>query len=990
MASVSGKSPNIQQQKMSVLAELLDSKWERQHQNEMEAHIYDSKNEEYLEARTASSFSKFLVHQAWLPSVFAGNMSGSSRAYSQALWRGCDLFCNKSQEVRRLLHVHVPYVGANLQSAEFRKHLQIQDSVSRKKILEHLKSWSSASQEEDDESFTTSIDHMSAVYDFLLGQARSDEIESIQEEFTGDGDPLLFVPNEYSMDNSRSTVDLPGKFLPVHSVCWRDPTGILHDFQKFNWKLPGNLPKVLSLHYNYDTALMKAFESVNVRTCPTIVSMFSLLKFNSSQSAMPDKDTLSNFTGISLFIVDVCVEQGLKGSYIRDNLKNSKVFPSSKRCWVSPDEICLFENDDPDRAKYFDDSDGIHFLQWPSQMTSGRKSEKFKSQYTLNNERKQNFLNHFQIPVFSSEVKVRTDYQMISPLEEMKGKLSIYIPLIQCFLLQNCPEHYACLENELGIADQLKSLQVFVAQDLKILYYIKNGDAIVNSSKAKKEVCSLSDEDGKAVIYISEKKKDKPPSFLFDPILELFMKGCLNGKEKDKFSDFLGYLFRCLPSTAEDLEEICEKYSLKLDRVIVKWFIPLKQQLLKEMSVEEDYDQTIVTNSVAITDGAITCAPTAPSDGKNAEVSQLTSWPPRAAVDPTASSGARKIQTSYNLSGSSKLNSQDVIGRDDLMEVMKDYTGGEEDGEKSQTSQGAMTKAVERNLGENAHFQKGGNSKIDGQGQNGRAPASFEHSDMPRDSSFVGGFPSSESARDDTKGARGSGLSDGSKDNAGLQEGHLDRRSPEHSLSHDGSHSKLKSSSWQAAVSPRKDISSQVVSSVVDIQGFVDQIGQTVDFPALELVEQEKDAESLLKISRWGEEYVFSVLKAHMELPNGRKIVDLSWINQEEETGFPFDIIVSLAEDNESEVVMGEGELASRSQESISTHKIYIEVKSTAAKEKAMFEISPNEIKFSEQKRGNYHVYIVYSAGLQCSRLFQLENLNLYLRHNSGKLMLII
>jgi len=987
VASVTRKSPDVQFEKMMDLAELLDSKWEKQHQNEMDALIYDCNNEEYLEATTASSFSKFLVHQAWLPSVSAGKCM---------LSQGCNLFYEKAQEVRRLLHVHVPYVKADLRSSGFRKHLRIQESVTRKKLLEYLMSWSSALQEDDDEDFTTSLDHMSAVYSFLLGQGRPDEMEFFQEEFADCEDPLIFVPNSYSMEGNRRSDDTQGKFLSVHSVCWWDPTTVLYDFQKFNWKLPKNLPKVLSLHYDNDLLIQKCFESVNVRVNPTVVSMFSLLKFNSSQSASPDKDTMRNFTSISLFIVEVCMEQGLGESYIRDNLKNSKVFPSSRRCWVSPDESCLFENDDPDLAKYFADSDGVHFLQWPAQMSSRERGGKFgKSQAVLNDERKKNFLKFFQIPYISGEVKVRTDFQMVLPLEGMKEKISIFVPLIQCFLQQKCPEHYQALLSESGIADQLKSLKVFVAQDLKILHYIEDGDKIVNSKKAKKEACSLSFEDGKPVIYVSEKKKDKPPTFLFDPILELFMKGCSNDKEKNKFRDFLNYLFRFLPSTPDELKEISDEYSLELDKLVEKWIIPqsLKPQLSKEKSVEEDRDQNIADDRyVFVTDPSITSAQAAPDDGKSGEAAQLTSWPPRAAVDPTASSGSSKPQTSYNLSGSSKLNSEDIISRDDLIEVMKDYAGDVEEGEKAQTHPGAVTKVAGRNLRVgSSHQQNDSSSRVDGQGQVSRASSSLEHSSMPKDSEVGrGGSHASEGTRDGRQSTPvRSGSTNGFQSFGEVRDGHQDGKFPEH----DGSHSRLKSSSWHAAVSPRKDVGSQVLSSVVDIQSFVDEIGQNIHLPSvLELVEQEKDEESLLKISRWGEEYVFSVLQARSELPSGKKIVELQWINQEKETGMPFDIIVTVAEDKEEneEVMEVEGELAAGSQENLSTRKIYIEVKSTAAKEKAMFEISPNEIKFSEQKRSNYHVFIVRSAGMRCSRLFQLENLSLYLRHNSGKLMLII
>ena len=1002
VASVRGMTVDDQRQKMKALAELLDDRWEKQHQNEMEALIYDSYNKEYLEAKTASSFSKFLVHQPWLPPKYIGGekaCSSQTTCSPQALFVGSKLFYDRSERVRSLLHVHVPYIDAELKSSDFRKHLKIQDVISKKDLLDHLVAWSTSSQEEEGGFFETSIEHMSSVYEYLLGETRGfrhreldTEAESIREAFTDDEIPLIFVPSGYSKEEpkSRTSRNVMGEFLSIHSVCWMDPTTVLHEYQKFNWNLPRNFPKILSLHYDYSETLKGIFEGMNVRVTPTITSMISLLKFNSSLSVHPDINTVRNFTSVLLYLVEACQEQHLKESYLRENLRNDKMFPSSKQVWVSPDDSCLLENDDTVLAKYFVDMEKVHFLQWPPRMASERKGGRHHPQYSYNEEKKESVLKVLQISSLSANVCVKTDFGMISAAaEEIKERLSLYTSLIQRFLFMNCPIQYHTLE-QLDIVSKLKNLQVFVATELKCIHYIEYEEERFMSPKSKTEACVLDyGEEDKPIIYVAGKKKDKPPIYLKDPILKLFMRDQSDADEKDVFSTFLGSLFGDLPSTSEEIDEIIENENLpELDDDVEKWVIPLplKHQMSKEKSVEEDFNEPMVQSDETVTVSASGTTSMSALEPDTSEPKALTSWPPRAAVERGSYGGATNSQSTFNIPVISKSNSSDVIGKDEVREVMKDYIEDEEDTEKGKRFyQGALATAVKDS--EIKDYQRNRDENV--------RHGPIQHSGDSRDTAPSGGI---------TRENKGEVAHAGE----GIRP---PQASPEHDFSHEGegqeksrTRSQLeqpvnqtnKSPSWQASVSPRKDMYPPGGASLVDIQDFVDQVGQRTTLPStIELVENEKDEESLLKISRWGEEYVYSVLLARGELPNGNKIVGLKWVNQENESGRPYDIEVVVREDKDNGVELmeemgAEAEQMEGIEDNSSIRTIFIEVKSTAAKEKSVFEISLNEIKFAEKKHRDYHLYRVYNAGLQSSRLFQLENLHLYLKQNSAKLMFII
>ena len=78
-------------------------------------------------------------------------------------------------------------------------------------------------------------------------------------------------------------------------------------------------------------------------------------------------------------------------------------------------------------------------------------------------------------------------------------------------------------------------------------------------------------------------------------------------------------------------------------------------------------------------------------------------------------------------------------------------------------------------------------------------------------------------------------------------------------------------------------------------------------------------------VGRWGECFVYNYLKHLKVLPNGVKITEVQWVNEETETGDPYDLTIVTE-----------------------TQEIwYVEVKATSSTNKELIPISWREIKFA-------------------------------------------
>ena len=81
------------------------------------------------------------------------------------------------------------------------------------------------------------------------------------------------------------------------------------------------------------------------------------------------------------------------------------------------------------------------------------------------------------------------------------------------------------------------------------------------------------------------------------------------------------------------------------------------------------------------------------------------------------------------------------------------------------------------------------------------------------------------------------------------------------------------------------------------------------------------------------------------------------WINDDKETGLPYDLIVTVQDE-----------------ERATTQKLYFEVKTTKTQGKSFFEMSPKEWMFGYEHRDNYIVLRVFGAFTEHPRVVRLTN----------------
>ena len=109
----------------------------------------------------------------------------------------------------------------------------------------------------------------------------------------------------------------------------------------------------------------------------------------------------------------------------------------------------------------------------------------------------------------------------------------------------------------------------------------------------------------------------------------------------------------------------------------------------------------------------------------------------------------------------------------------------------------------------------------------------------------------------------------------------------------------------------------------------------------VELLPDEGNQTSKEAVGRWGEWFVYNHLKQLKVLPNGIKIAEVQWMNENTETGDPYDLTI-VTETKE---------------------KWYVEVKATSSMNKDIFPISWKELKFAEKEGQRYLLYRLYNAG---------------------------
>ena len=881
---------------MSLLAEFLDQQWEAEYRQYTEARYYDGANENELGC-IPSSFQLSLTQLPWLP---AKPCATTPSFTPKPLYRGHELYDN-IQSIQNLLSIHVPYIGAEVKSPSFVNLLQIKGAIDATEIMCFLRQWSRSC--ETGMSFSTSITHMREVYCYLNSQIHFQDnftpAESIKEAIQEE--QLIFIPDTKS--SSENCVS-PGHFYSIHKVCWLDPTTVLYRAQNRNEQLPPDLPKVLQLHYHsHNQDIKQAFIALGAAEVPNVASLIALLKYISSTTPSPEVQHVEDFTKVAFQLVGACRSHKVQPSFVFNQLSKAKVFPTQNHKWVSLEEGVLFENNSPELAKRFKD-EGIHFLRWPKEVLHGKHRPPDQRNNQQNQELRAEFLQICKIPSFSTVVHTSVVPEgVVKPLNDYLIKLHHYVPLIQRFLMTYCVEEYALLKENTSIDEKLQHLSVFSVTSLQCVYSVSHdGKEISAPSAPSPQGCELEDGRDSAAIYIVDNKIKGIR--LVPALVKLFQ----NHVSTDKFEEFLKTLLLEDPTSDADKEDIANQYSLpQIPEGEPAWSTPMPDG--QQTYTEEDENS----------ESEMEESPEQSHDHEAApqEEGMLKSWPPRSAVD-LEEQPARKKRRKTAAWPPPEIESapSNMIGEEEVKWVqrkhMQHYPEMVVEGDPTSLDNPPSPVISSRHIDDFAHDQcetytvpqQMPDSPLD----NATKQSQYQH--PPLESSAYTPQP---------------------------QQGHTAKHSSVWKSIHPG------------------DFSDQGVADIASLMQKASLEGLGEHLPPLI---SEDDLLARKFIGRWGEEFVYTYLKTLGQLPDGRKIQSIQWLNEEVESLKPYDIVVH-----------------------VEAKELYIEVKSTSSSDKELVAVSWKELKFAEEQSENYQLYRVYNAGKASRQLCWLENLHGYLQN---------
>ena len=146
----------------------------------------------------------------------------------------------------------------------------------------------------------------------------------------------------------------------------------------------------------------------------------------------------------------------------------------------------------------------------------------------------------------------------------------------------------------------------------------------------------------------------------------------------------------------------------------------------------------------------------------------------------------------------------------------------------------------------------------------------------------------------------------------------------------------------------------------------------------LDTVSIESNREINDKTGRWGELFVYNILKEKYasEIENGS--VSVEWTNEINETGEPYDLKIVFYS------------TADQQDNNKTTREEYIEVKSTIHSNKESFPISLNELMFAKKKADSYKIYRIYNAFSNSPSYKIIYNLSTQLQAHTINIFMII
>ena len=891
--SVAKSAANHQQ--MENLLEMFDSMW-AEYAKYMHADVYDGANKNNLGHQLPSSFCHTLTSRQWLPAKKSKN---PSYCFENRYYASHELY-EDLPRIRRLLADHVPYIAVDLKS-DLVKVLKLKRDVQFEEMVRFLKEWKNVSQSKH--SFVASIDHMSEVYLYLRNQSQEFHVTQNLLDFISE-DEYIFVPQELKNNYSSDLVE--GKFYSIHKVCWRDSSTVLKELLSNKYDLPPDIPRPLSLYYisanktKFSDEMQSVFIHFGVSTEPNLAQRITTLSFVSSLSPVPGKNELQHFLSIFDVILRECKNNNLQQQFIQASLADKKVFPVQDG-WVSLRDRPL-ENDDENLYKIFKDIKGAHFLQWPAVPDNDKEIKAIRHDVT----------DMFKIPFLSHCIKTSVVPEFTELNYDLQTKLSIYVQIVQSYLMTKLPLHYKTMHEFSKTASELRC---YSAAKLDVTHALN--ETIYAPPVPTK--CEL-DESG-CILYVL-KTASNNKSVLVEPLCKLFLKnGALD--ERREFKSFIQDLLLRDPSTDEQKQDIMNHYCLHPVGNYEAWSLSLTTPQKQLPMVADDVIEWIDDPNATTEED---------SGSEKAEI-PLHCWPLNAGNPHSAESQGKRAP--YKASGANHYapSPEDVISAEDVQRTLNKYLKDDGTNGENNTCSNKEHREASQGLDDQYHNTRS-SSHVHIHAQNQIA----KHPTNPPDQSTDPAMVSISNDRN------------GSGPDWDVQPSHM--------------HTPSKAS--QSKIESPKQLHDPHVSKNVAVILKPLHIGTAIENILMPLA-ADSDLTTDKLIGEWGEKFVFLYLTQREQLPNGRRIKQLTWMNKDSESFKPYDLIIEDENGN----------------------TVYIEVKSTSGSQNQAA-VSWNELKFARKHSANYHVYRVYEAGNVSCNVSYVEGLSLYLDNNPTTLYLII
>ncbi|XP_056326181.1 uncharacterized protein wu:fj29h11 isoform X1 [Danio aesculapii] len=919
-------------QQRRALIHLLDTNWNsgERYGQLVSAQLLDADGGVLRNVR--SSFIHILTEFSWIP---AHRPMCSTVSYLQP--RNVYIF---STAVNRLLGAHVDYMHSEQTASEFTTAIGLRHSVCVEDMVGYLKRWCVKESEEPSEEpegadFSSTIDHIHALYSYLFNECSSGQLRDLFQRW-----PAVYI--EYNRDGDWSS----GRFYHLKEVCWCDPTGMFQRYRELIRRSDSGVqePRVLSPLYSTLQDMKSMFKALSVEPNPSMKQYVCLLEAVCESAPLATGDVLQDVSVIFAKLADkckVCVhgeQEQLNPTYcssLREMVSHKRVFPTKTSGWVTLSRKPMIA-DNVHLEKIFKSHTSVCLLNLPSvaKKTANKYTREGKHDKEAFSEHdRELFLQICGIERLSQRVTTEPQTESYRPCPAVQTLVRQLVPFIQRFILHHSDfeEAYGELKDS-GIAQRISALSFGQVGKLYIHYRLELPDEspIFESEDI---ICLLKDQ---KELYIHKDHLSARLDICRE-LVKLFTADKMFAKELERF---LQGLVTCINDGAALKRFLDRENAQKLPENEEAWDVPAPVVVKAE--------PVVVRPSASSQQDTVQ-----PEQNKE---DRLVCWPPRASLHRTGGSSS-------------------VSGSQAVDEVMKIWppppppaqcvSGSEFSSSSSSLHPHAADPPAEVKV-QQEHTIKSSTAP-----HTERREEVSVRDVQPVVSPQKPAEPNTDSdEQQNPKTEEEISITQTTEEEKQIRTAG-DRHTHQHSAPQvPAAAPELVLSQFQGAESvqrPSISLDSAVWSRTVCAEEVLEDLPLNFSLPDTLLLPRDGQmTEDAASIGQWGEQLVFSFLQHWQSSGSGPS--EITWFNQSGESGRACDFKLSFSD-----------------------QEILVEVKTTVRRDRHFIRMSANELDLALKEKERYHIYRVYGAGdAQHVRLCRIRNLAQHLHSKSLELFLFV